>query len=302
MKVSKLPEPIKPLDDSIVKVTAMGNVFEVSHICYSKSFCSIKKLDLDTYIDLSTGEVKDFNHNESRADDKNSVRTSLSKLRNYINTNVVDVSKCLWVTLTYAENMTDTKKLYTDFDKFNKRLKYNLKVHYEYIVAMEPQGRGAWHAHLLLIFDDKAPFVKNEWLRNLWGHGFVRVQALKNADNIGAYLTAYLADMELDEADKSGLYSNEAKIRLVETVDENGNKISKAVIKGARLALYPPNFNLFRCSRGIKKPAHGFMPYGYFKEHMGDLKPVYESTFNILNDDSKTCNRVYKAQYNKKRK
>lgn len=302
MKVSKLPEPIKPLDDSIVKVTAMGNVFEVSHICYSKSFCSIKKLDSDTYIDLSTGEVKDFNHNESRADDKNSVRTSLSKLRNYINTNVVDVSKCLWVTLTYAENMTDTNKLYTDFDKFNKRLKYHLNAHYEYIVAMEPQGRGAWHAHLLLIFDDKAPFVKNEWLRNLWGHGFVRVQALKNADNIGAYLTAYLADMELDEADKSGLYSNGAKTRLVETVDENGNKISKAVIKGARLALYPPNFNLFRCSRGIKKPAQGFMPYGYFKEHMGDLKPVYESTFDILNDDSKTCNRVYKAQYNKKRK
>ena len=84
MKVSKLPEPIKPLDDSIVKVTAMGNVFEVSHICYSKSFCSIKKLDSDTYIDLSTGEVKDFNHNESRADDKNSVRTSLSKLRNKV--------------------------------------------------------------------------------------------------------------------------------------------------------------------------------------------------------------------------
>ena len=35
--------------------------------------------------------------------------------------------------------MQDTKRLYKDFEKFIKRLRYKLKLHIDYIVAMEPQ-------------------------------------------------------------------------------------------------------------------------------------------------------------------
>ncbi|PBH18287.1 hypothetical protein BGV21_20980, partial [Clostridioides difficile] len=73
------------------------------------------------------------------------VRASLRRLRDYLNTNITDVSHCKWITLTYSENMTDTKRLYDDFVKFNKRLKYYINkefdLTYEYIVSMEPQGR-----------------------------------------------------------------------------------------------------------------------------------------------------------------
>ena len=86
----------------------------------------------------------------------------LGRLRDYLNTNITDVSKGRWVTLTYAENMTNTERLYTDFKKFKQKLKRYLKQEFEYIVAMEPQGRGAWHAHIVLIFENKAPYIPND--------------------------------------------------------------------------------------------------------------------------------------------
>ena len=106
-----------------------------------------------------------------------------------------------WITLTYAENMTDTDRLYFDFKDFNKRFQYYCKINGyskpEYIVMMEPQGRGAWHCHLLYIWDCKAPYVANKTLRDLWGHGFVKIKKLDNCDNVGAYLTAYLGIWKL---------------------------------------------------------------------------------------------------------
>lgn len=52
---------------------------------------------------------------------------------------------------------------------------------------MEPQGRGAWHCHLLYIFDlVKAPYIANKTLSDLWGHGFVKISKLDNVDNVGA--------------------------------------------------------------------------------------------------------------------
>ena len=64
---------------------------------------------------------------------------------------------------------------------------------------MEPQGRGAWHAHLVMIFDDKAPYIDNKFMADTWGHGFTTTKKLEDVDNVGAYLTAYLGDMDMLE-------------------------------------------------------------------------------------------------------
>ncbi|PBH18006.1 hypothetical protein BGV21_21115, partial [Clostridioides difficile] len=121
------------------------------------------------------------------------VRASLRRLRDYLNTNITDVSHCKWITLTYSENMTDTKRLYDDFVKFNKRLKYyinkELDLTYEYIVAMEPQGRGALHCHMAMIFETDAPFIPNSKMSELWKQGFTVTKKLDDVDNVGAYLT-----------------------------------------------------------------------------------------------------------------
>ena len=185
-------------DKDVVSVKEMGNVIEISY-CQHKNFKqTIKKLDSENYIVLSTGELKEVNHISSRADNKAQVSQSLKRLRDYINTNVIDVNKCKWITLTYRENMTDSKRLYLDFKNFVKRFKYKFG-HFEYIVACEPQARGAWHLHCIFIFDKVAPFIPNNEIADLWRQGFTKTSKLDNIDNVGAYLTAYLGDMELDE-------------------------------------------------------------------------------------------------------
>lgn len=257
------------------------------------------------YVICATGEVKDVVHHETRKDNKKGLYKTFAKARGVINANVTDVEKVRWCTLTYAENMTDTKQLYNDFEKFNKRFQYYCKSKGyskpEYIVMMEPQGRGAWHAHLLYIWQDmKAPFIPNEDFRNLWGHGFVRIKKLDNVDNVGAYLTAYLGDMELDDPHVSQIDGKKCKI--VETEDENGNKVKKAIIKGARLDLYPANFNMIRCSRGVKRPVEEMVTQFEANKKVSDATKTFESAIKLTDPENDFDTIIIKEQYNKIRK
>ena len=164
----------------------------------------IRKLNDFQYVDLRTGEIFEYNLIENRAENLDSVRRSLGRLKDYINTNCVIVDNIKWVTLTYAENMTYTKRLYKDFEKFVKKARYKYG-HFEYIIACEPQGRGAWHIHMLMIFPNKAPYIPNKIMAEIWSHGFTTTKKLdENITNIGAYLTAYLGDFDYADLDKLG--------------------------------------------------------------------------------------------------
>ena len=243
----------RPVSSEFVRFKDCNRTAELMWSQHNNHLCRITRLDSENYVDNRTGEVKKFQHIENRADDKNSVRASLGRLRDYLNTNISDVKNCRWVTFTYAENMTDSKRLQEDFEAFNRRCRKSYG-NYEYITAAEPQGRGAWHLHAVLIFDGQAPFIPNADLSKIWGHGFVTIKKLENVDNVGAYLTAYLGDMELSELLDSGYIPSGLEIKEVECHEESGEKNKKSIVKGARLRLYPPNFNLYRCSKGIKKP------------------------------------------------
>jgi hypothetical protein len=262
---------------------------------------TIQKLDRNTYAVLDTGEIKEFEHGTTRADNLTSVAKSLKRLRELLNTNVIDSAKVRWITLTYKANMMDERRLYTDFKKFNMRLrrclsKNNLPL-YEYIVSMEPQGRGAWHAHLILIFTGKAPFIPNDTLSKLWKHGFTRIQSLDNVDNIGAYLTAYLGDMELSEAIKNGALNDRAK--EVVTLNDQGEKQSKYYIKGARLKMYPKGFRLFRTSRGIKKPVTYETTNFEAMQKLKSSELTFEKTI-ILSDENTNYYNIINYRYYKK--
>ena len=58
---------------------------------------------------------------------------------------------------------------------------------------MKPQARGAWHCHLLYIWDKKAPYVANKTLRDIWQQGFVKIKKLDDVDN-----SEHIAKHELD--------------------------------------------------------------------------------------------------------
>ena len=289
-----------------VKVITMGNVVEVQYMSRRNSKQTVQMLPGgEQFVICSTGEVKDIEHHKTRKDNKKGLYKTFANARGVINANVTDVSKVRWCTLTYAENMTDPKRLYEDFKKFNMRFQWYCKQHGyskpEYIVMMEPQGRGAWHAHLLYIWQDmKAPFIPNEEFRELWGHGFVRIKKLDNVDNVGAYLTAYLGDMELSEISAAEFekVSKGATVKQVEVEDEDGNKVTKAVLKGARLNLYPSDFKMLRCSKGVKRPVEEMMYQDAVEKKVLGATKTFTSAVQLTDTENDFNCVIIKEQYN----
>lgn len=276
-----------------VTVKRCGNITEIRYAVHGPPEIAIEKLNADLYVDKRTGEVKECQHHANRAEDKASVSQSLRKLRDLINSNLEDPEKALWVTLTYRENMTDPTRLYEDYRRFWQRFKYYLHKQghppAEYIVAAEPQGRGAFHHHSIFLFPDKAPFIPNADIAQIWGHGFTKTQSLKEIGNPGLYLTAYLGDMELSEAASAGQFKAG---RLAETKDK-----SKAVIKGARLKLYPPGFNLYRCSRGVKRPEVCQMTEQEAQAEVSGMPLTYEKTISITDEGGMVRNIINYRTY-----
>ena len=261
---NKQSEAVVLQDFQTVTLTTMNHVLEVQHMKKKNRKQTILKLDSDSYVDLSTGEIKDFNKTINRQQNYNSLRKTFKKLRYLINNNFVGSENELHITLTYKENMTDTKRLYSDFEKFIKRLKYKFKSlsTLDYISVVEPQGRGAWHCHCLIRFNelDKA-YIKSSELQGIWGQGFVKIKSLKNIDNIGAYLSAYLTDIEYSE-DKVMVAVKEQ----LDIVEKDVEGQSKTIIKGGRLHMYPTGLNIFRKSKGIEYPVREEMLFSDVKK------------------------------------
>ena len=254
----------------------------------------IAKLDKDTYTDKRTGEIKEFKHIENRSQDLDNVAKSLKRLRDLLNANITDTSKCRWVTLTYKENMTDPKKLKRDAENCIKRLRERYGS-FEYITAAEPQGRGAWHLHCVFIFPDKAPYMANETVAQAWKKGFVTVKSLDSVDNVGAYLTAYLGDMELDDMQGMDILESAKGIKEITYKDSNGDIQTKRYIKGARLSMYPPKFNIYRKSKGIKEPTVTMVEYHEAKEKVCCAEQTFQKTVAL--DDDKGYHNVLQYEY-----
>lgn len=266
---------IKPEDT--VTVTTMGSITEICYLSNRNDSAPIVRLSKDTYYDTNSGKVKKFQHNaENRKDTPAALRHTFRRIRQLILTNVIDMKCVRWCTLTYADNMRDPHQLYEDFRRFNQRFQYYCKKNgydkAEYIAIAEPQLRGAWHLHVLYIWPQKAPYIDNNIFEGIWEHGFTSIKALKsNSNNIARYLMAYLSDMKLP--DENVNFCSDEHLKVI-TVD--GKK--KAIVKGARLHMYPKGFNILRTSRGIRQPRRENMTYRNALEQVSDKNLQYRST------------------------
>lgn len=265
----------------------MNHITEVKYIEHLNTHQTIKKLSNDEYVVLSTGEIKKYkNSSSSRADNSASLRTTFKKLRNLINNNFVGGDDELFITLTYSENMTDHKRLGYDFKKFWLRFSYRFP-NSEYIRVSEPQARGSWHLHVLI---KNVSYISNDDLSSMWNLGFVKVNRIKEVDNIGAYITAYLSDMPLDELDSSS-FGN-----VVEKDISDGSK--KKIVKGARLKLYPRGMNYFTKSKGIVYPETITMSYAKAQKKTSSAKLVFSK--NVFIDNDGFTNNIITEIYNSK--
>ncbi len=278
------PEEIYIPDNDIVTVTYMGKVTEITHMTAHNSKPRSIKVSADEYMVTETGEVKKYaNKSENRSQSESSIRKTMRRIRELIQTNVTDPKKVRWITLTYRENMTDTKRLYEDFRRFNQRFIYQLTScgieKPSYIGSAEAQGRGSYHWHCLYIWKNSpAPFIHNDAFADLWGHGFTKIKALKDTDNIANYLMCYLTDVEIAPELKG--YFPEDMLKEI-TSDQQ----KKSVVKGGRLHMYPANFNIIRHSNDIKYPEKVKMPYKEALQSVKGKRLKYETAFRMTDGE-----------------
>ena len=201
--------------NALVKVTTMKHIVEIQFMERINNKAHIKKLDANRYVDLKTGDIREFERTENRSQGENSLRKTFNRLRELINTNFDGAANELFVTLTYRGELqtNDPKIVYEDFKRFIKRLKYTYRneTSIDYINVLEPHESGNFHMHVLFRFNDlNSIYIPNEVnratgesinapLRDLWGNGNVTISSLKHCDNIGAYLSAYLSDIEVPD-------------------------------------------------------------------------------------------------------
>lgn len=291
---------IKRVDDrqiaehELVTITVMNHLVEVQHMEKRNSECHIKKLDANTYVDKRTGEIKEFERIQNRSQSANSLRQTFKKLRYLINNNFVGNPNELFVTLTYARQTSCHLEVGKDYDNFLKRLKRRLKAEYGTIDAirvLEPHASGCWHLHVLLRFNDvSSVYIPNGTLSEIWGRGFVTIKSLQNVDNIGAYLSAYLADIDVPDD-----YNN------ADVVIKEINGEQKKFIKGARLAFYPAGVNIFTKTKGITYPAREEVLYEDIKKVVRTTNPHYKKTIAISDEQNNYSNKITYEQYNLKR-
>lgn len=295
--------------NSKVIVTRMNHLVEIQHMKTMNFKQTIKMLprNEDTgfreYEVVRTGEIHNMQESENRSENKNSLGQTFKKLRYLINNNFTGGGNELHITLTFRENVTDSKELYKIFDKFIKRMKYRCKKinqKLEYINVIEPHASGRWHCHVLMSFTElidgeyvpllKDVYIPPKELEDIWGQGFVTIKKLKNVDNIGAYLSAYLADVDVTGEDITG----------ENVVTKNVDGVEKKFLKGGRLHFYDSGTNLYRSSKGIIAPEREHMKYKDIKKEVGHQEPHFSQRINIESEDYK--NEITYLQYNLKRK
>lgn len=237
----------------------------------------IRRLDKHRYVVLSTGEIKEYAQSSGKM--REALRRTFQELGYLITTNFSgDDSGAKFITLTYAENMQDSDRLYNDFKIFMKRLQRYVGAQHqlEYIVVAEPQGRGAWHMHLMLKSHQPGLWIDKDKLEDIWGHGdpvkrnSTSIEQLKGDDR-GRYYVAYFTNLTAEAKELTDAIANH----------ESGNK---AYIKGGRLQYYPKGFKFYRCSRGIQRPTREQIEYWRVTNDYG--KPKSCKAYELLTETS----------------
>lgn len=302
MKFQKHKGAYIPLDNEVCKVTRMGHILEVQHMSSRPTgLKSITRISKDQYMVNETGEIKDYRHSENRAQNVAGLKRTFANIRRYINNNFTGGNNMLFTTLTYAENMTDPERLRVDCDNFRKRLN-RFHPNLAYLSVIEPQARGAWHLHMLLKdTTGKYLYISNDDMARLWGHGYTKTERLDKCNNVGAYVTAYLANIPIEEYVQIPGVPDCIEIVEVTMSDENGKPVTKSMVKGGRCYLYPSGIKICRHSQCVKPPTSENMKYIRVKEIVGDTTPDYSTTVEISDDDGQPLNTISYFQFNLKR-
>lgn len=290
-------------NDELVTVTLMNDIVEFQYLQRQNTKATIQTLPDGKFVVLSTGEVREReNKAETRAESIEGLRRTFKRLRYLINANFTGAQNELFITLTFAPNaegwrpgVEDTDYIASCWKKFQQRLarKYGK---FEWIRVLEPHADGKAHFHALLKFKQvKKVFIPNKELNRIWGLGFVNINSLKEVDNVGAYVSGYLADIELTNENMFQVLADD-KRKEKSVAEKNG----KRYLKGGRLMYYPSGKQIYGRSKGLKEPKRMTMTYQEAKKRVAGKEPDYSKAFVIDNEGFQNKGKF--ESYNLKRK
>lgn len=178
------------------KVIISGNIIET--YSYEKGY--LKGYELSDVERAKKGRKKDSKSSEYVVNRGKVLQRARTRIRRLVNTNAGNYYDsrgnrifAKFFTMTFGENIQDIKYANNEFKKFIKRLNYQVlgekKSVLKYTAVIEFQERGAIHYHVIFY---NMPFVRVNKLQEIWGNGFVKINAIDKVDNVGAYITKYM--------------------------------------------------------------------------------------------------------------
>lgn len=173
------------------KLIISGDIIE--HFIYEKPMeCDYKILDKER----SLGRQNDASDEQKILNRYKVQQRAKTQLRRLINANAWQWLDSKgrpfppkFVTLTFAENITNLKEANPEYKNFIKRLNYYIGYGVQYNVVVEFQNRGAVHYHVVFY---NIPYIPAQKLSELWGQGFIKINQIKDVDNVGAYVSKYM--------------------------------------------------------------------------------------------------------------
>lgn len=145
--------------------------------------------------------------------ESNSIYRSRMTAKLLVETNYTPYMK--FVTFTYAEAPADRDQVVKDFNKFARRYKRAFGYTLKFLYTMERGTKSTkrWHVHAVLFHERFIP-VKD--LKRVWSHGFVKINAVDDAVNIGLYLVKYITKAAVELNKKGYIASHGLKQPSVE--------------------------------------------------------------------------------------
>ena len=179
------------------KIIKCGDYYQVYyyHDLHSKKDTSLEPLDQDFIFKKENL----YRQRDQQFIEYKNIQRSKFQMQRLVKANE-NVFKT-FMTLTFAENITDLKKAHHDFLIFRKQVKRALqkqKKEFFYIAVPEFQSRGAVHYHILSNIDIKNSTIiipqnnkKNCYDVKYWNKGFSSVFEVKDINVVG-YMTKYM--------------------------------------------------------------------------------------------------------------
>jgi len=109
--------------------------------------------------------------------------------------NIRQLKSPMFVTLTFADNITDLRTANIHFRNFIRRFTRERGANLQYLCVPEFQKRGAVHYHVVFFNLGFYPVMA---LRRIWSWGSVDIEKIDHPDNVSAYITAYITKENMD--------------------------------------------------------------------------------------------------------